>query len=119
VSALIVPLVLLALFVPVASVQAATIPNTGFEDGTFTGWSKGSQSGTLGSTITGNGSGVTIFTGSRTFTHGSRSLLEVRLARITHQQLLLEVGHSRLITEQMLFCFNPKVSRLLTKQQVL
>jgi hypothetical protein len=55
-----------------APVQAATILNTGFEDGTFTGWSKGSQSGTLGSTITGNGSGVTIFTGSRTFTHGPR-----------------------------------------------
>jgi hypothetical protein len=72
VSALIVPLVLLALFVPVASVQASTIPDTGFEDGTFAGWDKGTQTGTLGNTITGNGSGVTIFTGSRTFTHGSR-----------------------------------------------
>jgi hypothetical protein len=62
-------------FAPLASkVEATTtsIPDAGFEDGTFTGWSKGSQTGTLGSTITGNGSGVTIFTGSRTFTHGSR-----------------------------------------------
>ena len=72
-SALIVSLVLLALFAPLANTaQAATIPNSGFEDGTFTGWDKGAQTGTLGNTITGNGTGVTIFTGSRTFTHGSR-----------------------------------------------
>ena len=51
--------------------QADSFPNAGFEDGTFTGWDKGSQSGNLGNTITGNGTGVTIFTGSRTFTHGS------------------------------------------------
>ena len=70
---ILVPAFSIAMFMPVATpVQAATIPNTGFEDGTFTGWNKGTQSGTLGSTITGNGSGVTIFTGSRTFTHGSR-----------------------------------------------
>jgi hypothetical protein len=68
-----VPLLLLALFVPLPdTAQAASFPDAGFEDGTFTGWSKGSQSGTLGNTITGNGTGVTIFTGSRTFTHGSR-----------------------------------------------
>lgn len=73
VSALIVSLVLLALFAPVAFVNASTISNTGFEDGTFTGWDRGTQTGTLGSTITQNGSGVTIFTGSRTFTHGSNS----------------------------------------------
>ena len=72
-SALIVSLVLLALFVPSPNTaQAGSFPDAGFEDGTFTGWSKGSQSGTLGNTITGSGSGVTIFTGSRTFTHGYR-----------------------------------------------
>lgn len=46
------------------------IPNAGFEDNSFTGWDKGSQTGSLGSSIGGNGTGVTIFTGSRTFTHG-------------------------------------------------
>lgn len=46
------------------------IPNAGFEDNSFTGWDKGSQTGSLGSSISGNGTGVTIFTGSRTFTHG-------------------------------------------------
>ena len=60
------------LFGFLSPVQAESFPDAGFEDGTFTGWDKGSQSGTLGNTITGNGSGVTIFTGSRTFTHGSR-----------------------------------------------
>ena len=63
------------MFTGVTSVEAASFPDAGFEDGTFTGWNKGSQSGTLGSTITGNGSGVTIFTGSRTFTHGSRGAM--------------------------------------------
>ena len=72
VSAFIVPLILLALFVPTPNTaRAASFPDAGFEDGTFTGWDKGSQSGNLGNTITGNGTGVTIFTGSRTFTHGS------------------------------------------------
>lgn len=46
------------------------IPNAGFEDNSFTGWSRGSQTGNLGASINGNGTGVTIFTGSRTFTHG-------------------------------------------------
>ena len=59
------------MFTGVSSVKASSFPNAGFEDGTFTGWEKGSQSGNLGNTITGNGTGVTIFTGSRTFTHGS------------------------------------------------
>jgi len=67
-----VPLFIIAGVVPPTSVQAAYFPNSGFEDGTFTGWNRGSQTGTLGSTITGSGTGVTIFTGSRTFTHGSR-----------------------------------------------
>jgi hypothetical protein len=65
-------LLLVSIFGFSSPVQADSFPDAGFEDGTFTGWEKGSQSGILGSTITGNGSGVTIFTGSRTFTHGSR-----------------------------------------------
>jgi hypothetical protein len=64
-------LLLVSIFGFSAPVQADSFPNAGFEDGTFTGWEKGSQSGALGNTITGNGTGVTIFTGSRTFTHGS------------------------------------------------
>ncbi|MGA1379865.1 MAG: hypothetical protein ACO3Z2_07925, partial [Chitinophagaceae bacterium] len=47
------------------------IPDAGFEDNSFTGWNKGSQTGTLGSSITQSGTGVTIFSGSRTFTHSS------------------------------------------------
>jgi hypothetical protein len=62
---------LLSIFGFSSPVRADSFPDAGFEDGTFTGWEKGSQSGTLGNTITGNGTGVTIFTGSRTFTHGS------------------------------------------------
>ena len=62
-----------SIFVSYAKADASytPIPNAGFEDNTFTGWSKGTQTGTLGSSITGNGSGVTIFSGSRTFSHGS------------------------------------------------
>ena len=63
---------LISIFGFSTSAQAASFPNAGFEDGTFAGWEKGTQTGTLGTTITGNGTGVTIFTGSRTFTHGSR-----------------------------------------------
>jgi hypothetical protein len=66
---------LIALFGFSAPLQAATFPNAGFEDGTFAGWDRGSQTGTLGTSITGNGTGVTIFTGSRTFTHGSRGAM--------------------------------------------
>jgi hypothetical protein len=61
-----------SMFTGVSSVKAASFPDAGFEDGTFTGWDKGTQTGTLDTSITGNGTGVTIFTGSRTFTHGSR-----------------------------------------------
>jgi hypothetical protein len=64
-------LLLVSIFGFSTPVQAASFPNAGFEDGTFTGWEKGTQTGTLGATITGNGTGVTIFTGSRTFTHSS------------------------------------------------
>ncbi len=76
IPALVVSLV--SIFISSSSVNANNtipIPNAGFEDNTFTGWSKGSQTGTLGSSITGNGSGVTIFNGSRTFTHGSHGAM--------------------------------------------
>jgi hypothetical protein len=46
------------------------IPNSGFETNSFDGWDKGSQSSALGPSINGNGTGVTIFYGPRTFTHG-------------------------------------------------
>jgi hypothetical protein len=65
-------------FAPLATKAEATttsIPNAGFEDGTFTGWSRGSQTGTLGASITGQGTGVSIFSGSKTFTHGSRGAM--------------------------------------------
>ena len=64
-----------SMFTGVTSVKAASFPDAGFEDGTFTGWDKGTQTGTLGTSITGNGTGVTIFTGSRTFNHGSRGAM--------------------------------------------
>ena len=70
---ILVPAFSIAMFMPVATpVQADSFPDAGFEDGTFAGWEKGSQTGTLGNTITGQGTGVTIFTGPRTFNHGSR-----------------------------------------------
>ena len=51
---ILVPAFSIAMFMPVATpVQADSFPDAGFEDGTFTGWSKGNQSGTLGNTITG------------------------------------------------------------------
>ena len=53
-----------------ANATSVSIPDAGFEDNTFTGWSRGSQTGTLGASINGGGTGVTIFNGSRTFTHG-------------------------------------------------
>jgi len=66
---------LASIFVPSvtsANGNSTPIEDAGFEDGLFTGWDKGDQTGTLGNTITLQGTGVTIFTGSRTFTHGSR-----------------------------------------------
>jgi hypothetical protein len=63
---------LISIFGFSAPAQADTFPDAGFEDGTFAGWEKGSQTGTLGASITGQGTGVTIFTGPRTFDHGSR-----------------------------------------------
>jgi hypothetical protein len=69
-----VPLFLIGSFVPpVGSVSATstTIPNAGFEDGALTGWSIGTQTGNLGASINGNGTGVTVFNGSRLFSHGA------------------------------------------------
>lgn len=51
------------------------IPDAGFEDNAFTGWNRGSQTGNLGGSINGSGTGVTIFSGSRTFTHGSHGAI--------------------------------------------
>ena len=56
-----------------ATGSSTPIPNAGFEDGTLTGWSRGSQTGTLGASINGGGTGVTVFTGSRTFVYGASS----------------------------------------------
>ena len=50
-----------------------SMPNAGFEDNTFDGWNRGTQTGSLGSSITSSGTGVSIFSGTRTFAHGSRS----------------------------------------------
>jgi hypothetical protein len=58
-----------------ATSSSVSIPNAGFEDGTLTGWSRGSQTGTLGTSINGSGTGVTIFNGSRTFTHGANGAM--------------------------------------------
>jgi hypothetical protein len=68
-------LLLVSIFGFSAPVQADSFPDAGFEDGAFTGWDKGTQTGTLGETITGQGTGVTIFTGSRTFTHSSHGAM--------------------------------------------
>lgn len=56
--------------VALASQITVSIPNAGFEDNSFDGWNKGLQTGNLGASINGNGTGVTIFNGSRTFSHG-------------------------------------------------
>ncbi len=53
--------------------ETLAFPNAGFESNNFDGWEKGSQTGTLGASITGSGTGVSVFTGSKTFTHGSRN----------------------------------------------
>jgi hypothetical protein len=51
----------------ISSASAANIANADFESGDFTEWDKGSQTGVLGSLITGSGSGVSIIDGSVTF----------------------------------------------------
>lgn len=56
-----------------ATGNQVSMPGAGFEDGTLTGWNRGSQTGTLGASITGNGTGVTVFTGSRSFVYGASS----------------------------------------------
>ena len=66
----------MGLIVPIQQARAdeepTPISDAGFEDNTFSGWSKGNQTGNLNATtIGGNGTGVTIFSGVRTFTHSS------------------------------------------------
>lgn len=73
--ALIVSIVSTFISSPYANANSVSIPNAGFEDNTFTGWSRGSQTGNLGASINGNGTGVTIFNGSRTFTHGANGAM--------------------------------------------
>jgi hypothetical protein len=58
-----------------ATGNTVSIPNAGFEDGTLTGWSRGSQTGTLGASINGQGTGVTVFSGSRLFSHGANGAM--------------------------------------------
>ena len=58
-----------------ATGSSTPIPNAGFEDGTLAGWVKGSQTGTLGASITGNGTGVTVFSGSKLFSHGAKGAM--------------------------------------------
>ena len=63
----------LLLGVPTAAL-ADTISGTDFEGGSLSGWNIGSQTGTLGNTITGSGTGVTPINGSVTFSapaHGA------------------------------------------------
>ncbi len=77
-SWILVLLFLMAWVFPIAARATSTpvsMPNAGFEDGTLTGWSRGSQTGTLGPSINGNGTGVTVFSGSRLFSHGARSAM--------------------------------------------
>jgi hypothetical protein len=73
--ALIVSLVSIFISSPYANANSVSIPNAGFEDNTFTGWSRGSQTGNLGASINGNGTGVTIFNGSRLFSHGANGAM--------------------------------------------
>jgi hypothetical protein len=44
-----------------------TIPGTDFESGTTAGWERGTQTGNLNNTITGNGTGVSVINGAVTF----------------------------------------------------
>ena len=99
-SWVIVPSILIALasaFTPLSRTVNATgntvsIPDAGFEDGTLTGWVKGPQTGTLGNSITGNGTGVTVFTGSRTFAYGAGSSWTFSPNNATYAVLLQPKG---------------------------
>lgn len=51
----------------VQNVSAEPIINADFESGNFTGWDKGTQSGSLNSTINGSGTGVSIINSAVTF----------------------------------------------------
>ena len=99
-SWVIVPSILIALasaFTPLGLTANATgntvsIPDAGFEDGTLTGWSRGSQTGTLGNSITGTGTGVTVFSGSRTFAYGAGSSWTFSPNNATYAALLQPKG---------------------------
>ena len=70
----------MGLIVPIQQARAdedpTPISDAGFESNSFSGWSKGNQTGNLNATtINGNGTGVTIFSGLRTFTHSSHSAI--------------------------------------------
>lgn len=61
-------------FSQASSASTTSIPDTDFEAGTFDGWNKGSQNGSLaGGVISGDGTGVTIFAGSVTFSAGAHA----------------------------------------------
>jgi len=57
----------LGLFMLPSIVSADGVSNADFESGDFTGWNKGAQTGSLGNTISGNGTGVTIVSGALSF----------------------------------------------------
>ena len=63
------PFLLFPIFIvgSISSADAANVANADFESGDFTGWDKGSQTGSLNSNITGGGSGVSIINGPVTF----------------------------------------------------
>lgn len=70
---IVAPIALIAVISPLqntgATASMTPVSGAGFDDGQFTGWSYGSQTGTLGPSIQGNGSGVNIFSGPKTFNH--------------------------------------------------
>ena len=77
-SWILVLLFIVAWVFPIAARATSTpvsMPNAGFEDGTLTGWVKGSQTGTLGNSINGGGTGVNVFSGSRSFSHGANGAM--------------------------------------------
>ena len=70
---IITPIALIAFISPLQNTSASPtltpVPNAGFDDNSFSGWSIGSQTGSLGTLIDGTGTGANVFSGSRTFTH--------------------------------------------------
>ncbi len=53
--------------------STTSIPDSDFESGSFGNWQRGAQTGSLGATITGNGTGVTLFSGGVTFSATARA----------------------------------------------